>query len=177
VKTDSEAIHADYIIVATDGATAHRLTGLGSAPTALYSITWYHALNSAPEGSDLLAVQKSGIVINSVAISRFAQNYAPTGQTLISSSTLTDESEASVLSEISQIWKVDSSEFRFLAKYEIPFSLPLHGVKTPLYSKYRVGEKIYFAGDHMTYPSQQGAMESGRIAAEEIIRRVLQAQK
>lgn len=172
VKTDSEEIHADYIIVATDGATAHRLTGLGAAPTALYSTTWYYTLNSAPEGSDLLAVQKSGIVINSVAISRFAQKYAPAGKTLISSTTLTSESEASVLSEISQIWKVDSSEFTFLRKYEIPFSLPLHGVDAPLYSKFRVSEKIYFAGDHMTYPSQQGAMESGRISAEEIIRRV-----
>ena len=172
VMTDSEELYADFIIVATDGSTAHQITGLGLAPTPLASTTWYHALDAAPENSNLLAVQKGGSVINSVAISQFAPKYAPAGKTLISSTTLTSESESRVVDEISKIWNVGSSSFTFLGNYEISFSLPLHGVNSPLYSKYRVGEKIYFAGDHMTYPSQQGAMESGRIAAEEIIRRV-----
>jgi phytoene dehydrogenase-like protein len=172
VKTDSEELQADFIIVATDGSVAHQITGLGSAPTPLASTTWYHALDVAPENSTLLAVQKDGSVINSVAMSQFAPKYAPAGQTLISSTTLITQSESRVVDEISKIWNVGPSSFTFLGKYDIPFSLPLHGVNTPLYSKYRVGEKIYFAGDHMTYPSQQGALESGRIAAEEIIRRV-----
>lgn len=171
VKTDSEEIYGNYVIVATDGLTAHQLTGLGSTPIALHSTTWYYSLPFAPEGSELLAVQKSGNVINSVAISRFAKKYAPVGQTLISSTTLSGESESDVLRDISHIWGVDTSEFTYLRKYEIPYSLPMHGVGTPLYSKYRIGEKMYFAGDNMTYPSQQGAMESGRISAEEIIRR------
>jgi hypothetical protein len=172
VKTDAEEIQANFIIVATDGSVAHQLTGLGSAPMPLASTTWYHSLDSAPENSNLLAVQKVGSVINSVAISEFAPKYAPAGKVLISSTTLTAEPESKVVDEISKIWNVGPSSFTSLGKYEIPFSLPFHGVNTPLYSKYRVGEKIYFAGDHMTYPSQQGAMESGRIAAEEIIRRV-----
>jgi phytoene dehydrogenase-like protein len=173
VKTDKGEYSADFIILATDPWSAHKIFDEYTPPQALTSTTWYHSVESLPHNSDLLTVQKNGVVVNSIAISRFANNYAPNGKTLLSTTTLRPASEKDVVTELASLWDIETNEFSFLKKFEIPQSLPLHGVGTPLYTKYRLRENLYFAGDHMTYPSQQGAMESGRIAAEEIIRRAL----
>jgi NADH dehydrogenase FAD-containing subunit len=55
-----------------------------------------------------------------------------------------------------------------VARYEIKQSLPAHlpGVKRFKSGKY--SDQIYVAGDHMAVPSQQGAMQSGYLAANAI---------
>jgi protoporphyrinogen oxidase len=173
VKTSAGEYSAEYIILAADPWSAHKIFDEYTPPQALTSTTWYHSVESLPHNSDLLIVQKNGLIVNSIAISRFAKNYAPHGKTLLSTTTLHPASEKDVVTELASLWDIQAKEFSFLKKFEISQSLPLHGVGTPLYAKYRLRENLYFAGDHMTYPSQQGAMESGRIAAEEIIRRAL----
>jgi len=172
VHTDSGYWEADFIVVATNPTTAHSLVGGEAAPRALQSTTWYHTMPTAPEDSDLLAVQRYGKVINSVVMSALVPSYAPEGQTLIASTTLEQVSELDVLKELSTIWKCSTSNFSLIKQFDIHESLPFHGVNTPLYSKAHMGNGIFMAGDHRTYPSQQGAMESGRLVAEEIIRRV-----
>ena len=106
-------------------------------------------------------------------MSKLVPAYAPKESTLIASTTLNTISESEVRRELSNIWQISTHDWQLLAKYEIKQSLPLHGVGTPLYAKQHIEGGLFIAGDHCTYPSQQGAMESGRIAAESIIRRVL----
>jgi len=172
VHTDSGYWEADFIVVATNPSTAYSLVGGGAAPRTLQSTTWYHSAPVRPVNSDLLAVQRQGQVINSVAISALVPSYAPEGENLIASTTLQPTSEAEVLKELSKIWKCSTTNWSLVKKFDIHESLPFHGVKSPLYSKMNFGNGIYVAGDHRTYPSQQGAMESGRLVAEEIIQRV-----
>lgn len=172
VLTNSGKIEADFIIVATDPTTAHQLIHGRSVPEMLPSQTWYHVTSGSLESSDLLAVQKSGAVINSLVLSELLPSYAPAGSTLLSSTTLASVSESDVRRELAKIWKVSTHDWQLLAKYEIKQSLPFHNPGKALYSKQHIEGGLYIAGDHCTYPSQQGAMESGRIAAEEIIRRV-----
>ncbi len=173
VKTDAETLHADFVIVATDPTTAHQLISGRSVPEVLPSATWYHTCALTPSDSDLLAAQKSGFVMNSLVLSRLAPSYAPSGATLVASTTILPTSESDVRRELSRIWNTPTHDWELLAKYEIKQSLPFHRVGKPIYSQQHIEGGLYLAGDHCTYPSQQGAMESGRIAAQEIIRRAL----
>ena len=173
VVTTNETLSAEFVIVATDPTTCHQLISGREVPRVLPSTTWYHVTKGELRNSDLLAAQKSGGVINSVVMSKLVPAYAPKESTLIASTTLNTVSESEVRRELSNIWQISTHDWQLLAKYEIKQSLPLHGVGTPLYAKQHIEGGLFIAGDHCTYPSQQGAMESGRIAAESIIRRVL----
>jgi hypothetical protein len=63
-----------------------------------------------------------------------------------------------------------------IARYEIKKSLPVHPSGKPLYSKFEIEPGLFVIGDHRAYPSQQGAMESGRRVARVIIERALRAR-
>ena len=56
-----------------------------------------------------------------------------------------------------------------VSKYEIKQSLPLHGVSKPIESVVEIKQNLFVIGDHRETPSQQGAMHSGRRAAEKIL--------
>ena len=177
VKTDSGEFSADSIIVATNKNRAiNLLPEIARAAKLdqyrdLESTTWYHVTRGELQNADLLAVQKSGAVVNSAVISDLISGYAPTGKTLIASTTLQPTNEVQVRDELSRIWQISTHDWQLLAEYKIPYSLTEHLPGKAMYSKQYQGNGIYLAGDYLTYPSQQGAMESGRLAAEEIIRR------
>ena len=172
VVTDSQTLRSDFVIVATDPTTAHQLIAGRKIPEVLPSTTWYHVTTWDLKNSDILAAQKTGAIVNSIVISEHLPSYAPSGSLLIATTTLNVVSESDVRRELSNIWGISTHDWQLLAKYEIKQSLPFHGVGTPLYTKQHIEGGLFIAGDHCTYPSQQGAMESGRLAAEEIIRRV-----
>ena len=172
VVTDSQTLRSDFVIVATDPTTAHQLIAGRKIPEVLPSTTWYHVTTGDLKNSDILAAQKTGAIVNSIVISEHLPSYAPRGSLLIATTTLNVVSESDVRRELSNIWGISTHDWQLLAKYEIKQSLPFHGVGTPLYTKQHIEGGLFIAGDHCTYPSQQGAMESGRLAAEEIIRRV-----
>ena len=56
-----------------------------------------------------------------------------------------------------------------IAKYEIPAALPMQTVGRSLSQGMKISEHHYVAGDHRTVPSQQGALFSGRLAAQLIL--------
>ncbi len=173
VKTKDQSHSADFIVVATDPHTAQKLLTGVKTPQMLASYTWYHKTSSEIPQVQLLSVTKSNPIINSIVISESVPTYAPEGMKLISSTSLQEMNEVEVRKELSQIWGSSTNDWELIGKYQITESLPFHGVGTPLYSQHHIDGGIFLAGDHRTYPSQQGAMESGRIAAEGIIRRVL----
>ena len=172
VVTNSEEMRSEFIVVAVDPTTSHQLISGRTIPEVLPSTTWYHVTSGELKNSDLLATSKGGGVVNSIVMSAHVPTYAPHGKVLISSTTLGGVSESDVRRELANIWQISTHDWQLLAKYDIKQSLPLHGVGNAMYSKQHIEGGLYIAGDHCTYPSQQGAMESGRIAAEAIIRRV-----
>lgn len=172
VITDTDTLEADFVVVATDPTTAHQLIHGRLMPEVLPSATWYHTSEDKLSDSHLLAAQKSGVIVNSVVLSSVMPSYAPAGRMLVASTTILPTSESDVRRELAHMWKTSTHGWELLAKYEIKQSLPFHRVGKPIYSEQHVEGGIYIAGDHCAYPSQQGAMESGKMAAEEIIRRV-----
>jgi hypothetical protein len=137
----------------------------------LSSTTWYHTTDNAPTEKAQLVLdsQHRGPVVNSIVISNLSTRYAPNGQSLISSTTISHASESEVRRHLALMWGVPTGEWRFLAKYEIHSALPLFAPGADLVKSLHVYENIYRAGDYLTAPSQNGALLAGRLAAEELM--------
>jgi protoporphyrinogen oxidase len=171
VVTNQGRINATGVILATDLTTAGQLLGAQEIGRLASSTTWYHSTpNSPTENAELIVdSQARGPVVNSIVISNLSRIYAPSGQHLISSTTIRHSSESEVRRHLTQMWGVSTEEWRFLAKYEINSALPLF---EPGYKKrqaVKIEKNIYCAGDYLESPSQNGALLSGRKAAEQLL--------
>ncbi len=171
VITKNGEFLARKIILATDLTTAGQLLASDQVTPLLSSITWYHATDKAPSDKAQLALdsQHRGPVVNSIVISNLSTRYAPKGQSLISSTTISSASESEVRRHLAHMWGRSTGEWRFLAKYEIHSALPLFAPGATEARSLRVSENIYRAGDYLTSPSQNGALLAGRLAAEELL--------
>jgi len=159
------------VIVATDVTTAAQLLDMTSVPKLAASTTWYHEIPTQLTSSKCLVIdgQKRGPVVNSIAISNLAPSYAPAGKTLLSSTTVEFASESEVRRHLALLWGADSSDWSLIAKYEIPKSLPIFAPGAQGVTSAKIANNIYVAGDYRSTPSQNGALLSGRLAAEELL--------
>jgi phytoene dehydrogenase-like protein len=171
VHTNNGTYTANKILIATDATTATQLLGLTEVPRIAGCITWYHADAVNPSGSGRLVVdgQRRGPIINSVVMSDISSNYAPANQHLISTTTDLNVTESDVRRHLAILWGVDTYAWQFIAKYEIPAALPIHNVGRALSQSMKISDHHFVAGDHRTVPSQQGALFSGRLAAQLIL--------
>lgn len=171
VHTSAGVFTSENLIIATDATTATQLLGLNEVPRMAGCITWYHAVEENPSGNGRLVVdgQNRGPVINSIVISDVSSSYAPVGQHLVSTTTDLSTTESDVRRHLSIIWGVSTHDWQLIAKYEIPASLPIQSIGRELTHSIKVAENVFVVGDHRTVPSQQGALFSGRLAAELIL--------
>ena len=162
---------AKKIIIATDATTATQLLGLNEVSRMAGCVTWYHAVDSNPSGSGRLVVdgQSRGPIINTVVISDISSDYAPAGRHLISTTTVLGATESDVRRHLSTMWGTSTHEWQLIAKYEIPAALPIQSVGRELTQSVKISDSLYVVGDHRAVPSQQGALFSGRLAAELIL--------
>lgn len=169
VRTNNGEIAASGIIVATDGTTAAQLLSLPVVPKFSGSITWYHSTPSAPTTSANLRIDGSqqGPILNSLIISHTVPEMAPAGYSLISTTTLLGVSETEVRTHLATLWRTSTHNWELVAKYEMRNSLPLFSPgQAPITQK--VSDKVFIAGDYCLEPSQNGALLSGRLAAQEL---------
>ena len=157
----------DVVLVATDPTTSVQLTGVKDFAKILPSFTWYHTTTEEIPKSSYLRVDTKSELVNSVVISEVSSNYAPVGQKLIASTALRPLSESVVKKDLARIWKVSTKSWGLIAKYDLKQSLAFRSEMRLL--DFKVGEKLYLAGDHRDIPSQNGAMRSGRRAALKIL--------
>jgi phytoene dehydrogenase-like protein len=171
VHTNNGTYTANKILIATDATTATQLLGLTEVPRMAGCITWYHADAVNPSGSGRLVVdgQRRGPIINSVVMSDISSSYAPANQHLISTTTDLNVTESDVRRHLAILWGVDTYAWQFIAKYEIPAALPIHNIGRALSQSMKICDHHFVAGDHRTVPSQQGALFSGRLAAQLIL--------
>ena len=171
VHTNNGTYTANKILIATDATTATQLLDLTEVPRMAGCITWYHAVSENPSGNGRLVVdgQRRGPIINSVVMSDVSSNYAPQDQHLVSTTTDLNVTESDVRRHLAILWGVDTYAWQFIAKYEIPAALPIHNVGRALSQSMRINDHHFVAGDHRTVPSQQGALFSGRLAAQLIL--------
>lgn len=182
VDTEDGRIHARVVIVATDAPSAVQLIPDAHVKAAGNSVTtWYHAVPTAQLPQPLAAGRAAltvdphhrGPLINTVPLSYAVPDYAPSGWVLVSSSALGTDSnaESQVRTHLSWLYGTDTSSWQFVAHYPIAYALP--SMRPPLrIDPPRSFEPVIMAGDHTATASIQGAMVSGRRAANEALDRL-----
>jgi hypothetical protein len=171
-RVDSLAQFAGHkVIVATDLTTAAQLLDISHVPQLASSTTWYHEVPKELSDSAKLLVdgERRGPVVNSILISNFMNSYAPTGKALLSSTTLDISSESEVRRHLALMWGAQTSKWALVAKYDIPKSLPIFPIGNRSAESSKFSEGIFIAGDYRCAPSQNGALLSGRMAAQELL--------
>lgn len=171
VVTKAGKISAEKIILATELTTAGQLTGAKELGRLTGATTWYHATTEPPSLSAELIVdsENRGPVVNSIVISNLSSGYAPAGEHLISSTTIKHSSESEVRRHLAKMWGSSTENWRFLAKYEINSALPLFAPGYRKSQALKSENNLYCAGDYLESPSQNGALLSGRRAAEKLL--------
>ena len=159
------------VIVATDLTTSAQLLDIPNVPKLASCTTWYHEVPADFSKSHrlLLDGEKRGPVLNSIVISNFVSSYAPTGRSLLSTTTIEHTSESEVRRHLALLWGKETQTWPLIAKYEIPKALPIFAPGSSLATTSKISDGVFIAGDFRTSASQNGALLSGRLAAQELL--------
>ncbi|KAI7843455.1 hypothetical protein COHA_002933 [Chlorella ohadii] len=182
---DGSSLAAKAVVVAVEGPEAGRLLGpaLAAAPSKPAAgvgtcCLYFAAPRPARPGNTLyLDGEGRGIVNNMCFPSEVSASYAPAGQTLVSVSTigtLDDLSEQQLIDQVKQelagwFGQSEVASWRHLKTYRIPFAQPNQAPPTDLSRPVRLGSGLYVCGDHRTTATLDGALKSGRLAAEAVL--------
>jgi phytoene dehydrogenase-like protein len=184
VETDSETVDAGAAVVATDPPSARELTGCEAIPTdAQGCVTQYFSLPETQdlEGASRLLLNTADARPNQVAVlTAAAPEYAPERTHLLSATFLgeQDESDDELASEVKTAldsWfpenSFDALELRRTDR--IPFAQLAQppGFLDEWPSVDEPPGAVYLAGEYTRWSSIQGALESGRQAADAVTRR------
>jgi phytoene dehydrogenase-like protein len=174
-----ETVEASAVVVATDAPAAEELL-LGMPPRKMNAVTsLYFAAPEPPVRGPYLMLngEGTGPVNNLAVMSEVAPSYAPEGQALVSVSVLetADDSEAleaRVREQLSGWFGEAVAKWRHLRTYAIAHALP---TQTPEmleepHRRVRLSPGLYACGDYRENGSIEGAMVSGRRAAEALLR-------
>lgn len=172
-----EVMRGRAIIVATDARHAAVLVPGARTPAWNSCATLYYSAPKSPVDGPLLVLDGDGRrgPVNHVCVpSEISASYAPPGQALISATVVGQANQDdSVLdrdarAQMSRWFGADHvSTWRLLRVARVPYSLPRsvpHPDAVP--GAVRVSEGVYACGDYLESPSINGALRSGRRAAE-----------
>jgi phytoene dehydrogenase-like protein len=170
---------ADRVVLATDGADAARL--LGEPPTAFKpTVTSYFTAPEAPTPQPLLVLdgEGSGPANHVAVVSNVAPGYAPPDHHLVSVSGVDEAARdpegfsKSTPEQLRRWFGASVDHWEHLRTYHIPRALPRHpagSLPDPDRSPVRP-DGLVVIGDHTEFGAIQGALLSGRKAAEAILR-------
>jgi hypothetical protein len=166
-------VKSDITLVATDPPAAARLIDGLVIPQARHVATWYHVADTDPtDGLSVLTVDgmNRGPVLNTVVLSNAVPSYAPPGRVLVSTSTLDlDATEEDIRTHLAVLYGRSTSGWQLVDRYVIAYALPAMSVPLHLRKPVQLSDSLYIAGDHRDTASIQGAMVSGRRAADAIM--------
>ncbi|MFN9720587.1 MAG: NAD(P)/FAD-dependent oxidoreductase [Planctomycetota bacterium] len=177
---NGESVECRAVVLAVEGGEAAKLTsGMIQSPEFRATTCFYYAAPQAPFGEPLLVLNgdDDGPVNNLCVVSNVVKSYAPSGQALISCSVVgkdlmnSPDLNDAVLQQLRRWFGSQVDAWSLLRRYDIPIALPAQqcGFRDNLSGRSRLGDGIYSCGDYCETASIQGAMVSGRKAAENVI--------
>ena len=179
VLESGEEFTGDVLVVATDDATAARLRGERVVSTsARGSMTLYFDAPAAPQRGPWLIVngEGNGLVRTLCVLTEAAPSYAPTGRALISVTTTEqggahDDVPHTVRLFLQSWFGSQVDEWRHLRTDHIHRALPPIDLLSPgnRTAPPRVAAGLYLCGDYRESGTLDGALLSGRKAAEAIL--------
>jgi phytoene dehydrogenase-like protein len=182
VRTEEgEVLEAGAVVIATGISQAAKLSKHVKDRPWNATANLYFEAPKSPVGEPILVLggDTGGIVNNLCVPSDVAPGYAPTGRSLVSVSTTgvstSSENELInlVLDEMREWYGTQVDEWRHLRTYRIERALPSQppSVLDPPQRDHLLADGTYITGDHRTQASTQGALVSGRLAAQAILDR------
>jgi phytoene dehydrogenase-like protein len=173
----AERVPAAAVVIATEAPEAARLLPELHPPGWHDTACLYFAAAKAPISQPILVLngEGNGPVDNLCVPSLVAPSYAPAGQALISATVVgaADAEEKSLEIEVrrhlTSWFGIAVADWRHLRTYRIPQALPARKTLEPTALPVRRRPGLYLCGDHRETPSLQGAMASGRRAAEAVM--------
>lgn len=176
-------IDASAVVIATDGIDAQPLTKSSfDAPRFRSTQCIYYAADQSPAigRSLVLNGQRRGPISNLCVPSNIASEYAPAGKSLICVSIRSGQAEATLEKDVHQQLKswfgAEIDAWQLLRRYDIVRAIPSQvpgSLQSPTPPKLSSG--IFICGDHCQSASIQGALLSGRLAAEAILQTAVYA--
>ncbi len=157
-------IEADAVIIATTASATEEILGLNLAIRYVSSHTWYHEAKIPVKAAAYLAVTESGPIVNSAVVAERSD------KALIATTALELLDDTILNTELKRMW--GDVEFDLVHTVSIPESLPIIAGSTP-----ELVNGVYLAGDYLQLPSQQGAMKSGRLAAQRVLKALNQSAR
>jgi hypothetical protein len=171
VRTAAGEITAGCVVVATDPLTATRLLGLPTVKMRGLTTFW-HVSPDSPTRSGALHIdgEHRGPMVNSIVISNRARSYSPDERSLIATTVLGDAqdqaTERAVLAQLEKVYGQSTRWWELMRRHAIPNALA--AMPAPLQPGLPVtlADGLVLAGDHRDSASIQGALVSGRRAAD-----------
>ncbi|MGY1434641.1 NAD(P)/FAD-dependent oxidoreductase [Streptomyces reniochalinae] len=177
VVTDQGPVTARAVVVATDAASAAHLVPTLTPPRWRGLTTFYHRLDGGAERDATLLVDADpSPVTNTVPVSAAAPSYAPSGVTLLATTTVHEEGsavadESRVRARLARLYDTESGELDHVATYTVPRALPAmtapHRFRRP-----PVVGGVVVCGDHRATSSLQGTLASAERAADAVTTRL-----
>lgn len=160
-----EIIEGKAVILAVDLPVVAKLLK-ADTPATLSSKTFYFSAKSSVKQPALLRLVGEEHLLHFTCLTDVNPGLAPKGKSLYSATSLTKSSEKEVKAALEK--QLPGQKLTFIASFDIPHSLQL----VDGYDAIRKSSNgIVLAGDYLEFPSLQGALYSGRKAAEEILAR------
>ncbi len=173
-----EELRGEAVVVATEGPEAARLLHGVREPTSKPATCLYFEASAPPVKGPMLVLdgEGRGPVNNLAVLSQVSPDYAPPGRHLVSVSCLgatpgEAELQAAVRTQMARWFGPRVGEWRHLRTYRIPHAQPGQepGVLEPPERSVRLVPGLFVCGDHRETASLQGALRSGRRAAESVL--------
>jgi phytoene dehydrogenase-like protein len=170
LNTKVEQLPASLTVVAVEEPEAARLLG-EAAPVGAKSVDClYYAAEKAPVSEPILMLNGdgSGPINNCSVVSAVAPTYAPAGASLISVTVLQRAHEPDVRSQLTQWFGDKVARWQHLRTYSISYAQPAQLFYKPKPVLVRPG--LYRCGDYAENASIDGALASGRRAAQALLK-------
>jgi phytoene dehydrogenase-like protein len=174
-----EEMRAGAVVVATEGPEAARLLAGLPSPSSKGTTCLYFEVPEPPRPGPVLVLngEGKGPVNNLAVLSEVSRDLAPAGRHLLSASCIGDcgnssgELKSAVLAQMEGWFGKQVRDWRHLRTYRIPHAQPGQrpGVLDPVERPVRFADSVFVCGDHRETASLQGALHSGRRAAEAIL--------
>jgi phytoene dehydrogenase-like protein len=174
VDTAAGTLRARAVIVATDPAAAASLLPGLPVPPQRVLVTTYHTADEPPAQRPALLIDGTGRsgIANSVVLTLAAPGYAPPGRHLIATTAPAEAGldEAAVRRQLAVLYGQPTGDWAHIQTVRADPGLvtappPQGSLRKPV----RLSGTLFVAGDHRDTPSLQGALVSGRRAANAVL--------
>jgi phytoene dehydrogenase-like protein len=164
------------LVLACDQPHTSALLGKNAAPGRSVSVLYYQCERSLyPDKMIILPTGRKRTIRHLVQLTNIAPEYAPAGSHLLSATvlkpTISSIDQDQALAEIAELFPIARDSLKLIKNVEIPYAVPQQGPGRRFdQSLAKPFPNVWLSGDQVSHGSIQGALESGRAVAQDIIR-------